>query len=151
MKRLFIFPSIVLLCSVPFLVAQDLRTVTEPVLPPICKSLEAELSVRGRSLAKEDEGKLDTARIQQAMDACGKGHGVVLKTHGTANAFLSGPLELREGVTLIVDKGATLFAARDPAFYERSPGSCGLVNESGSGCKPLISAQHVAGAGVMGD
>jgi polygalacturonase len=60
-------------------------------------------------------------------------------------------VELREGVTLIVDNGATLFASRDPAVYETAPGSCGLVNESGSGCKPLISAQHVAGAGVMGD
>ena len=31
------------------------------------------------------------------------------QVHGTSNAFLSGPLELREGVTLVVDKGATLF------------------------------------------
>jgi polygalacturonase len=82
--------------------------------------------------------------IQQALDACGKVQGVLLRANGTANAFLSGPLELRDGVTLIVDKGATLFASRDPAVYEKAPGSCGLVNESGSGCKPLISAQHVS-------
>jgi polygalacturonase len=125
-------------------------------LPPICSSLDAQLHVNGHSLAAVDEAKLDTARIQQALDACGKGNGVVLRIHGTADAFLSGPLELREGVTLIVDKGATLFASRDPAVYEKgtgekTPGSCGLVNESGSGCKPLISAQHVSGAGVMGE
>jgi polygalacturonase len=151
MKQLVTFFSLIALSPVPFLVAQDARTVTEPVLPPICSSLDAQLSVNGRSLAKADEDKLDTARLQKALDACGKGRGVILRTHGMANAFLSGPLELREGVTLIIDKGATLFASRDPALYEKAPGSCGLVNESGNGCKPLISAQHISGAGVMGD
>jgi len=151
MKRFLVLLSTVTLLPVPFLPAQDSRTVTEPALPPICSSLDAQLSVSGHSLSKADEDKLDTARIQQALDACSKGQGVMLHTHGTANAFLSGPLELREGVTLIVDKGTTLFASRDPALYEKSPGSCGLVNELGNGCKPLISAQHVAGAGVMGD
>ena len=148
MKRFLLF-SLIALLPVPFLAAQDARTVTEPELPPICSSLDAQLSVSGHSLAKTDEARLDTARIQQALDSCGKGQGVILRTHATDNAFLSGPLELREGVTLIVDKGATLFASRDPVVYEKTPGSCGLVNESGSGCKPLISAQHVSGAGVM--
>jgi polygalacturonase len=151
MKELCLLLSAIALRSTSLLVAQDSRTVTEPVLPPICSSLDAQLIVAGRSLASTDEAKLDTARIQHAFDACGKGHAVVLRTHGPANAFLSGPLELREGVTLIVDKGVTLFASRDPAVFEKTPGSCGLVNESGSGCKPLISAQHVSGAGVMGD
>jgi polygalacturonase len=151
MKKLFTFFSLIAVSSVPFLAAQDSRTVTEPVLPPVCSSLDAQLSVSGRTLAKADEDKLDTERIQRALDACGKGHGVMLRTHGTGNAFLSGPLELREGVTLIVDKGATLFASRDPALFEKAPGSCGLVNEAPNGCKPLISAQHVSGAGVMGD
>jgi len=150
MNQPFTLLSIIAFLSVPFLAAQDSRTVTEPALPPICSSFDAQLSVSSHSLAKTDEDKLDTARIQQALDACGKGQGVILRAHGAANAFLSGPLELREGVTLIVDKGATLFASRDPALYEKSPGSCGLVNELGNGCKPLISAQHVAG-GVMGD
>ena len=150
MKRaLSVFTAAVL--SVPFLAAQDSRTVVEPTLPPVCSLLDAQLSVSGHGLAKADEDKLDTARIQQALDGCGKGQGVVLRTYGAANAFLSGPLELREGVTLVVDKGATLFASRDPAAYEKTPGSCGLVNDAGNGCKPLISAQHVAGAGVMGD
>jgi polygalacturonase len=151
MKKLFTFFSLIALSPVPFLAAQDSRTVTEPVLPPICSSLDAQLTVSGQSLAKADEDKLDTARIQQALDGCGKGHGVQLRTHGTANAFLSGPLELREGTTLIVDKGAILFASRDPALFEKTPGSCGLVNEAPNGCKPLISAQHVSGAGVMGN
>jgi polygalacturonase len=151
MKQFCILFGTIALLSAPFLAAQDSRTVTEPAIPPICTSLDAQLSVDGRGLARADEDRLDTARIQQALDACGKGKGVILRTHGAANAFLSGPLELREGVTLIVDRGATLFASRDPAVYEKTPDSCGLVNESGSGCRPLISAQHVSGAGVMGD
>jgi len=151
MRQLATALSAIALFYGPYVAAQDSRTVTEPVLPPICSSLDAQLSVNGHSLAQADETKLDTARIQQALDKCGKGKGVILRAREASNAFLSGPLDLREGVTLIVDKGATLFASRDPAVYERTSGSCGLVNESGSGCKPLISAQHMSGAGVMGD
>ena len=150
-RFLFTFLTGIVLVPVPSLTAQDSRTVAEPTLPPVCVSLDAQLRANGRSLAKTDEALLDTARIQQALDSCGKGHGVLLRIHATDNAFLSGPLELRDGVTLIVDKGATLFASRDAAVYEKTPGSCGVVNESGSGCKPLISAQHISGAGVMGD
>src|ERR1700723_304320 len=151
MKRLHTWLRVIAFVPAPLLMAQDSRTVVEPVLPPVCSSLDAQLSSSGRSLATTDEDKLDTVRIQKALDACDKGRGVVLRTQGAANAFLSGPLELRDGVTLIVDKGATLFASRDPAVYEKSPGSCGLVSDSGSGCKPLIAALHVSGAGVMGD
>jgi polygalacturonase len=135
----------------PCLLAQDTRTITEPVLPPACASLEAHLSTTGHTLAPADETKLDTHRIQQALDSCAKGKAVVLRTSGPSNAFLSGPLELREGVTLTIDKGVTLFASRDPAVFETSPGSCGIVNDSGRGCNPLISAQHISGAAIMGD
>jgi polygalacturonase len=133
-----------------FLAAQDTRTVTEPVMPPVCATLDAQLQTSGHTLAEADETKLDTARIQSALDQCGPSHAVLLHAHAPANAFLSGPLQLRQGVTLIVDKGATLFASRDPALYATSPGSCGLVNQSGRSCNPLISADHVSGAGVMG-
>jgi polygalacturonase len=136
--------------------AQDTRTVTEPVIPPVCTTLQAQLtSVQDgdfNSLSREDESKLDTERIQKAIDACGKGKGVALEAHGAADAFVSGPLQLREGVTLVVNKGATLFESIDPKVLETSPGSCGLVtNAPGRGCKPLITVDHVSGAGVMGD
>jgi len=139
------------LLLVSTLSAQDTRTVTEPVFPPACVTLDAALSRTGTTLAPADESKLDTARIQAALDKCGKGHAVVLRAKGTANAFLSGPLALREGVTLLVDKDTTLFASRDPAVFETAPGSCGMVNNTRGGCKPLISAQHISGAGIMGD
>ncbi len=80
------------------------------------------------------------------------GKSVALQVQWAANAFLSGPLELREGVTLVVDKGVTLYESIDPQVLEMSPGSCGLVsNTPGRGCKPLITVSHVSGAGVMGD
>jgi polygalacturonase len=147
------------LCLAPVLASQDTRTVTEPVIPALCATLDAQLHsipklapAPGRTLAEADESKLDTARIQKAIDQCGKGLGVLLRATASADAFLTGPLELRSGVALIVDKGATLFASRDPSLYATSPGSCGLVNQAGGrGCKPLISADHISGAGIMGD
>ena len=117
MKQVLLFFSVMALLPVSFLAGQDTRTVTEPLLPPACATLDAQLTLNGHRLAKDDEAKLDTTRIQQALDACGTGRGVVLRIHGAANAFLSGPLELREGVTLVVDKGATLLASRDPSVY----------------------------------
>lgn len=154
--RLILTVSPLFLAS--FLAAQDTRIVTEPVLPAICATVDAQLQsiekqppASGLTLAETDESKLDTARIQKAIDQCGKG-GVLLRTHGIADAFLSGPLALRAGVALIVDKGATLFASRDAVVFETSPGSCGVVVDHGPrGCGPLISADHVSGAGVMGD
>jgi polygalacturonase len=151
----FMAPLATFLILVSGLAAQDKRRVTEPVLPPVCASLEAHLvSIQdpsGGTLAPADERKLDTARIQSAIDHCAKGHGVALSARGSDNAFLSGPLQLRAGVTLIVGKGVTLFASRDPALYAISPGSCGVVNHARPGCKPLISADHAPGSGVMGN
>jgi polygalacturonase len=142
------------LCGVS--AAQDTRTVTEPVIPPSCVQLEARLTSINdgtyNTLAAADEQKLDTDRIQKAIDDCGKGKAVVLQAHGAADAFLSGPLELREGVTLVIARGTTLFETLDPKVLELSPGSCGVVDkEPGRGCKPLISVNHAANAGIMGD
>ena len=120
------------------------------MLPPACTSLDAQLPSAVKSLTQADEGYWTLNEFNMPLTRAA-GTWSCLTSHGQNNAFLSGPLELREGVTLIVDKGVTLFASRDPAVYEKSPGSCGLVNESGNGCKPLITAQHVSGSGVMGD
>ncbi len=52
----------------------------------------------------------------------------------------------------MIRKGVTLFGSRDPAVYETAPGSCGIVNDSPEhGCRPLIAADDIRGAGVMGD
>jgi polygalacturonase len=122
------------------LLAQDTRQVAEPVIPKSCATLAAE----GSSI---NEDKLDTARIQDALDKCAAGQAVEL----TGSVFLSGPLQLRAGVTLLVDRGTTLYGSRNPRDYDLTPGSCGIVDKRGHGCKPLISGDRVAGAAVMGD
>src|SRR5689334_18980964 len=79
--------------------AQDTRKVIEPSIPPACATLQAKIGRAGTSLAPEDESKLDTARIQAAIDSCPAGHGVVLRRASPRlDAFLSGPLQLRKGV-----------------------------------------------------
>jgi polygalacturonase len=95
--------------------AQDTRTVAEPKVPTACATLTAELTpVADTTLAEGDERKLDTKRIQDAIDRCGAGRAVVLHAAGTKRAFLTGPVTLRRGVTLVVDSNAVLFGSRDP-------------------------------------
>src|SRR5580692_11521844 len=136
-----------------FLAAQDTRTVIEPLFPQLCATLDAQLQTSGHSIAAADEQKLDTARIQRAIDKCGKGRAVQLHVNEANNAFLSGPLELKPDVTLIVGVGVTLFASRDPALFAVSPGSCGIVSHGPGprGCRPLINVDHAPNSGVMGD
>jgi polygalacturonase len=159
--------------------AQDTRTVSEPVIPPSCVQLPAKLRGVADKLADADEQKLDTARIQAAMDGCKPGMAVELKPDGENNSFLTGPLELRSGVTLLIDEGVTLYGSRDPKVYEMpnpdaKPGDptapivCGTTRPrpgqfgqqapipAGTGprrggCRPLISASNVTNAAVMGD
>lgn len=131
--------------------AQDARHVTEPVLPPACVTLDAQLAAPNHALDEKDEKKLDTARIQKAIDGCAKDHGVYLRAHQEQNAFLSGPLELRSDVALVLDRGVTLYASRDPRLFDSAPGSCGLVNNApGGGCQPLIAVRNTRDAAVMG-
>ncbi|HVG26166.1 MAG TPA: glycosyl hydrolase family 28 protein, partial [Acidobacteriaceae bacterium] len=70
---------------------------------------------------------------------------------GEKNAFLSGPLELREGVTLLVDKGVTLYASRNPKDFDTSPGGCGTSGPESRPCRPLIAVNNVKNAAVMGE
>src|SRR5205807_30973 len=104
-----------------------------------------------KTIAAADESKLDSERIQKALDSCPKGQAVELKADGAHNAFLSGPLELREGVTLKIAAKTILFGSRDARLYDVRPGSCGIVDQSGRGCKPLIGGNGVTHAAVMGD
>ena len=150
------------------LAAQDTRTVVEPFFPQLCTTLDAQLQSHGHTLAPDDENKLDTARIQKAIDRCGKGRAVMLHVNETNDAFLSGPLQLKPEVTLIVGVGVTLYASRDPSLYAVSPGSCGIVShrpptqpqepaadsprsKTLGGCRPLIAVDRAPNSGVMGD
>ncbi len=171
--------------------AQDTRVVTEPKVPPVCTKLEAQLErtpdANGGHLRSEaDEQRLDTERIQKALDGCSSGKAVELsmpERKGFArkggryigeDAFLTGPLELRQGVTLLIDKGVTLYGSRDPKVYEvldteakaaAGPGKCGTsmprptsfptfstgAGRPRGGCRPLISANNVKNAAIMGE
>ena len=177
-QRPIMFPKLALaalaLTSAAF--AQDTRTVTEPVIPASCVQLPAMLQSVGNMVDPADEQMLDTARIQAALDSCKPGQAVELKQQSGKNAFLTGPLELRSNVTLLIDKGVTLFGSRDPKVYEThfpdskpddpikcgtsipSPGQFGqeagmaqAANLRLGGCRPLIAANNVENAAIMGD
>jgi polygalacturonase len=151
--------------------AQDTRQVTEPKIPASCTQLPAQLRALGDKIAEADEGKLDTARIQSALDKCKPGMAVELKPASGNNAFLSGPLEMRSGVTLLIDEGVTLFGSRNPADYEMktagaTPGLCGTIATGAppavfpapqrpaparGGCRPFLSINDAKDVGIMGD
>lgn len=150
MRRAFVVAAALAPGLVP-LSAQDRRTVVEPVVPPVCTRLTAALHAPENRLVESDEQHLDTARLQAALDGCGAGKAVALAAEGDRNAFLSGPLNLPAGVTLLVDRGTALLASRDPALFARTPGSCGLVNNEPPGCRPLIAVHGASHAAVMGE
>jgi polygalacturonase len=105
-------------------------------------------------IQEADENRLDTDRIQQALDTCASGKSVVLRGAGHNSVFLSGPLVLRSGVTLVVDANTALVGSRDPRLYDRAPGSCGILSnrdKRSAGCKALISGDGIQDSGVMGD
>jgi len=132
------------------LLAQDTRKVTEPVLPKSCTVLAAALTATGGQLVEADEAKLDTERLQKALDNCAKGQAVELASAGAANSFLAGRFSIPEGVTLLVDKGVTLYASRNPKEYDDGSGRCGTVDEKGKACKNWISINSHNTA-IMGD
>jgi polygalacturonase len=156
--------------------AQDTRVVTEPVLPAACTTLLAEKSGDREKLAEAFEKTTDTARIQKAMNSCKPGMAVELAASSKGDAFLSGSLEMREGVTLLIDKGVTLYGSRDPKDYDpdssgEGPLLCGTLSDvsapyitaadaakrpamppplRGRPCKSLITV-NVKNAAIMGD
>jgi len=149
----WVFPFLALVTFTTALAAQDTRTVIEPFIPQLCTTLDAHLRSHEHTVAAADERMLDTARIQKAIDKCGKGRAVLLRVDETNDAFLSGPLELKPDVTLILGRGVTLYASLDASLYAVSPGSCGMVShEPGArGCKPLIAVDRAPDAAIMGD
>ncbi len=122
--------------------AQDSRTVTEPVMPPSCAVL-----VPAPAQAARD----DAPRIQARLDKCAPGHALHLAPGNGQHAFTSGPLNLRSGVTLAIDAGVTLYASTDPMAYDRGAKTCGTIDGNGRGCRPLITAEDINGAGIMGE
>ena len=139
--------AILVLAAIPLvaqaLVAQDTRTVTEPVFPPVCTQVPA--------LSTADDSSLDTSRIQAALSSCPAGQAVELRADGPAAAFFIGPIQLPPGVTLLLDAGVTVFGSRNPRDYDSSSArTCGTITNANTGCFPLITANRADGAGIMG-
>jgi len=130
--------------------AQDTRTVNEPVIPPVCSTVRAHLDYRNDRLSDSPSSAPDTKTIQAAMDTCKPGHAVRLERDGAQNALLTGPLDLRSGVILLIDEGVHLVASNRPSDYDRNPGSCGLTETITGGCRPLLTATNAAHTGLMG-
>jgi polygalacturonase len=149
--RFFSIFAALLLLSASALSAQDTRKVTEPHIPSACVTLEANIAANQGVIPFRDERNLSTERIQNAIDTCAAGKAVVLRAKGRKNVFLTGPIALRSGITLVVDADTALVASRDPRLYDLAPGSCGVVSEKGHGCKPLITGDDVQNSGIMGD
>lgn len=121
--------------------AQDRRVVEEPALPSqVCASLLPATSLSPPS------GADDTDRLQSAIDHCSAGEAVRL----TDGVFLSGPLTMKSGVTLWLDRGSVLAAASDPRAYDRGNGSCGTIDDKGNGCRPFILFRKTQGGGIVG-
>ncbi|MGA8937955.1 MAG: pectinesterase family protein [Acidobacteriaceae bacterium] len=141
-----------LMLLAPFaLHAQDTRHVTEPRIPTACTTLNATIAATNGVIPAASEQSLDTARIQSALDHCTPNHAVVLRDAGRNNVFLTGPLNLRSNVTLVIRANTALVASRDPRLYDIKPGSCGIVSTHGHGCKPLITGTDITNSGIMGD
>lgn len=141
----------------------------EPALPStaqICATLSATLTTQSNGLLPDSADLTntapDTSRIQAALTSCTNTASTGLATNkavrlvqgpGSANAFLSGPLNLPSGVTLWIDQGVTLFASRDPRQFDKTKGtaSCGLITASDNGCNALITASKTSNSAVVGD
>jgi polygalacturonase len=122
--------------------AQDTRQVAEPTFPTACAVLTGDAF---------DQSRDDAARIQAAIDKCAPGHALVLAASNEKRSFVSGPLKLKSGVTLVVDAGATLYASTNPRLFDRGAGTCGSNDDRGRGCRPLIEVENTRGSGIMGD
>ncbi len=125
----------------------DRRHVSEPGLPTsICAELKP---VAGLGDAPAAGG--DRQRIQDALTACRPGAAVRLDADADGNRFVSGPLSIPSGVTLWIDKGATLAASTDATAYDRGKGTCGTLAKQGGGCLPFISLTNADNAAIVGD
>jgi polygalacturonase len=127
-----------LLLSLATTHAQDTRNVTEPAPPPSCATLSA------------GPAKDDTARIQAVIDQCAAGQALRLTGGGDKQSFVSGPLTLRSGVSLLIEAGVTLHASSNPKLYDRGANTCGTIDKLGRGCKPFITADATRGSGIYG-
>ena len=135
--------------------------INEPSLPAasnVCAAVPAtQKPVNGLLDASVDadptQSAPDTAAIQNAIDHCPAGEAVklVVGNHGESG-LLTGPITLKSGVTLWIDKGVTMFASRNPVDYDNGVGLCGIANANSKvSCNALIRGNHLVNSGIVGE
>jgi sugar lactone lactonase YvrE len=137
----------------------DTRNVTEPTFPAVCAVLNAALTSVNDDIPTSVDATVtnpDGARIQAALNNCsGTNQAVELSVDGAGhNAFLTGPLNMPSGVTLLVDPAVTVYFSRNVQDYDLVQGThtCGTVNgnTATNSCLPLINVTGVSNVGIMG-
>lgn len=137
----------------------DTRTVAEPTFPSACQVLTASFHDVNEDVPSSVEAvstELDQSRLQTALNACtGTNQAVELSMDAAGdNSFLTGPLTIPTGVTLLVDPGVTLYFSRNAQDYDMVQGvhTCGTVNASSNtaSCQNLISISNDNNSGIMG-
>ncbi|KRQ12345.1 glycoside hydrolase family 28 protein [Bradyrhizobium manausense] len=133
--RLHFLALVSILATVGLAQAKDRRPVTEPVAPHhVCARL-----------APSSENVTDS--LQDAIAHCPLGSAVYLAN----GIFKSGPIEMKSGVTLWIERDATLVALAQPKAYDKGLGNCGRIGGKGDGCRPFISFSKTLGGGIYGD
>jgi len=94
--------------------AHDARAMPGAAAAPVCSVLSADSDDAAPGGVRDD-----APRIQAAIDKCAPGRAVVLAPSNAQRRFLAGPLRLKDGVTLVLDPGATLESF--PAAPRRNP------------------------------
>lgn len=148
-----------ILAQAPSVATGDTRTVVEPNFPAVCQNLTATFHDVNEDVPAAVEATRtnpDQARLQAALNACqGSNQAVELSMDaGGNNAFLSGPISIPTGVTLLVDPGVTLYFSRNAQDYDKVQGvhTCGTVSAASNtaSCQNLISITNANNSGVMG-
>jgi polygalacturonase len=117
----------------------------EPTYPSeVCQTLVSDKST-------PDESRLDTVRIQKALNDCAQSPSRTVKLVGDGpnNAFVASSLTIN-GSILWVDAGVTLYASRNADLYQDT-GNCGRVGVNDSGaCIPFINVTGTS-PGIIGE
>ena len=143
----------------PAVATGDTRSVVEPTFPATCQSLAASFHDVNEDIPAAVEATVtnpDQARLQAALTACtGSNQAVELTMDASGdNAFLTGPITIPSGVTLLVDPGVTLYFSRNAQDYDKVQGThtCGTVNAASNtaSCQNLITVSNATNSGIMG-
>jgi polygalacturonase len=115
------------------------------VVPVLLGRAESARTFEAREFGAKGDGKtLDTVAIQQALDACGKAGGGIVRL--SSGSYLSQPIHLRDKTTLQLDAGVKLQATDEPEHFNdpRKPGArIAFVNGKG------LSQVAITGSGII--